>query len=204
MARRYKEPKKSKGCCGVIFVLCILLVAAIIVLLCFTDVLDSQKHHAMALLYPKRYNEYVERYCGEFHVEEPLVYSVIKNESGFDADAGSDAGAQGLMQIMPETFDWLQTKLDGDVTHSTDELKDPGTNIKYGTYLLSFLKDRYQSEDTAIAAYNAGFTIVDEWLEDSQYSDDGVHLKYIPYEETENYVKKVTDAKAKYQEIYYE
>ena len=83
-----------------------------------------------------------------------------------------------------------------------DKLTDPETNIDYGAKFLKFLLERYESEQAAIAAYNAGFGAVDSWLSDSQYSSDGVHLDTIPYNETSNYVVKVENAREKYKELY--
>lgn len=106
------------------------------------------------------------------------------------------------MQIMPTTFEWLQTYYDGEITMGADKLTDPETNIDYGTKFLKFLLERYESEQAAIAAYNAGFGAVDSWLSDSRYSSDGIHLDTIPYNETSNYVVKVENAREKYKELY--
>ena len=85
-------------------------------------------------------------------------------------------------------------------------LYDPETNIKYGTYYLSRLYNRFGDWDTALAAYNGGEGNVSEWLKDKKYSDDGIKLKTdkIPdeFSETKNYVKKVNKALKKYKELY--
>lgn len=107
------------------------------------------------------------------------------------------------MQLMPYTFEWLQNYYDGEITMDTESLYDPDTNIKYGTMFLAFLLDRYEGcEETAVAAYNAGFGAVDEWLNDSNYSSDGLTLDYIPYAETSQYVIKVETAKENYIDVY--
>ena len=152
-------------------------------------------------LYPREFEEYVSKYCQEYDVPEPLVYAVIKTESSFNPNAHSHAGAYGLMQLIPDTLDWLSRLLDE--AAPTGEITDPETNIKYGTYYLRHLYDRFGSWDTALAAYNAGHGRVGSWLKDSRYSDDGVNLKNIPIEETYNYVNKVNELQKKYQEIYY-
>ncbi|MBE6646773.1 MAG: lytic transglycosylase domain-containing protein [Ruminococcaceae bacterium] len=154
---------------------------------------------------PEEYSEFVTKYAHEYGVDEALVYAVMKTESGFDSSAVSSKGAVGLMQIMPSTFEWLTN----DIFHEHLDkgmLYDPETNIKYGTYYLSRLYDRFGDWDTAIAAYNGGEGNVSEWLSDPKYSDDGkkLNVNKIPSEfrETENYVKKVNKALKKYKELY--
>lgn len=151
--------------------------------------------------YPRQYNELVEKYSAEFDVPEPLIYAIIYNESDFDREAISNAGAKGLMQLMPDTFDWVAERL-GETT-SADNITDAETNIKYGTYYLSYLYNRFEDWKTVIAAYNAGPNKVADWLLDSRYSEDNKTLKSIPIEETKNYVNRVSQVQTQYEEIYY-
>lgn len=154
--------------------------------------------------YQLEYKDLVTKYSNEYNVSDELIYAVIKTESNFDPNAESAVGAIGLMQIMPYTFEWLQNYYDGEVTMTTDSLYDPETSIKYGTRFLAFLLERYDNcEETAVAAYNAGFGAVDEWLSDENCSSDGVTLDYIPYAETSRYVEKVETAKENYKDVYH-
>ena len=151
--------------------------------------------------YPREYAEYVDVYAEAYGVPETLIYAVIRTESSFDSGAVSSAGAIGLMQMMPVTFEWLTDEilfehLEGGM------LYDPETNIKYGTYLLSRFYDRYGDWDLALAAYNGGPGNVDEWLEDPAYADGEGGLKKIPFRETRQYVKKINDARATYERLY--
>ena len=151
--------------------------------------------------YPREYEDVVKKYSLEYGVPEYVIYAVIRTESGFDSGAKSSAGALGLMQITPTTFDWMLSK-----THEgyeTGMLYDPDTNIKYGTYLLSYLYLKYNNWENVFAAYNAGDSRVDGWLADPEISKDG-KLTDIPIEETKNYVKKVSSAVEKYKELYYD
>ena len=154
---------------------------------------------------PREYVGYVETYSAEFGVPADLVWSVMKTESGFDSSAVSYKGAVGLMQMMPSTFEWLTDDILREYL-GVGMLYDPETNIKYCTYYLSRLYNRFGDWDTALAAYNGGEGNVSEWLEDKRYSDDGKRLKTdkIPEEfsETKNYVKKVNKALEKYKELY--
>lgn len=150
-------------------------------------------------LYPIRYSVYVGYYSGVYGVPEEIVYAVILTESRFQRDAVSRAGACGLMQLMPATYEAVAYELD----RIPDEIMifDPGTNICCGVYLLSKLYEKYGCWETAFAAYNAGEAAVDSWLSDGRYSDAG-RLTRIPYSETAGYVKKVRCAAESYKKIY--
>lgn len=154
---------------------------------------------------PEEYVPFVEQYADDFGVPVDLVYAVIKTESEFDSSAVSRKGAIGLMQMMPATFEWLTDDILREYL-GIGMLYDPETNIKYGTYYLSRLYNRFGDWDTALAAYNGGEGNVSEWLRDKKYSDDGIKLKTdkIPdeFSETKNYVKKVNKALKKYKELY--
>ena len=156
---------------------------------------------AIRMLYPTTYSELVEKYCEEYGVEKSLMFAIIKTESNFRADAVSDAGARGLTQILPETFEWLRSKTGEKL--SSDMLFDSEVSIRYGTYMISILlKEFDNNRETAIAAYHAGIGIVGRWLEDEKYSYDGKNLKEIPYNDTKLYVENVKTAIAIYENIY--
>jgi len=155
----------------------------------------------LKLQYPKDYHDIVSLCSSEYNVNENLIFSIIRTESRFDQNAVSPAGARGLMQIMPSTFEWLQEKRGVSGLYTENDLFNPEINIKYGTYFLSILLNEYEDDNSAIAAYNAGF-IVGDWLKNPKYSSDGVTLDYIPYQETSEYVRRVNEAIAKYEEIY--
>lgn len=176
---------------------------AVIVIVVAIYAFSNAQNDLQESAYPMKYQNEVNAASRNYGVDKSLIYAVIRTESGFDPEADSRVGASGLMQLMPTTFEWLQTYYDGKITMGADKLLDPGINIDYGTKFLKFLLERYESEQAAVAAYNAGFGAVDEWLNDSQYSSDGVHLDSIPYDETSNYVVKVEDAREKYKELYH-
>ena len=202
MHREDRRKTKGHGCLGFGIALAIVLIAIAVILFFTTNIFDGLKRQIYSAFYPQKYAEQVEQYSSEFGVDEDLVYAVIKTESGFREDVESYAGAVGLMQLMPETFEWLQDELDGEIRYTAEDLKNPSVNIRYGTYFLSYLLEYYGDEATACAAYNAGMSNVEEWLGDSRYSADGRTLTAIPYHETQDYVKKVQETKAKYKEIY--
>ena len=154
----------------------------------------------MHALYPKKYSDAVETYAAEYDVPPHLVYAVIHTESSFRPDAGSDAGAAGLMQIMPETLDWLNMRMGLDTEFSA--LSDPDVAIRYGTYFLHLLLTEFGETDVALAAYHAGRGRVGQWLSDPAYSDDGRTLRTIPYPDTAHYVRKVERAMDIYDRLY--
>ena len=136
----------------------------------------------------------------EFNVPAALVLAVIRTESDFRKNALSDAGAIGLMQLMPQTFSYLsEEKLKESL--SPLQIWDPEINIRYGTYYLSYLYERFGSWETALAAYNAGEGRVAEWLEDPSLSRDGVLIN-IPFPETESYVTRTKKLQQAYAEKY--
>ena len=152
--------------------------------------------------YPMEYVESVDKYSEKYDVDKSLVYAVIRTESGFDPEVTSSVGATGLMQITEDTFEWAQFRKQLEDPIQQQMLFDPIINIQYGAYILSLLIEEFKSEETALAAYHAGWGQVKAWLEDSQYSNDGVNLDYIPFNDTRAYVDKVMETKKTYEKLY--
>ncbi len=143
-------------------------------------------------LYPKDYEVTVKKFAKMYDVPSELVFSVIKAESNYNENAESSKGAVGLMQIMEPTGRWAAEKM-GKEEFSKELLYDPVINIEIGCFYLSYLMDLYSGNlENALAAYNAGPKNVDKWLSDKNYSKDGKNISKIPFEETRDYVKKVT------------
>ncbi|WP_283608938.1 lytic transglycosylase domain-containing protein [Faecalispora anaeroviscerum] len=182
------------------------MLAALLILLSLTALgyffLANGYEIFMKRQYPLGYQDIIEKEAKNYNLDPALVYAVVKAESNFDPDAKSRAGAMGLMQLTPATFEWLQTKLLGKSTMDETSLLDPATNIKYGCYLLSLLSSIYSDRTTALCAYNAGMGTVDRWLSDRSVSSDGVTLSKIPYPETAHYTDAVIKNYGIYQELY--
>lgn len=182
--------------------ICIVIITVMLVLAAFgvKTVHDNYVYDT----YPLKYRAAVQAAAEKYGVDPCLIYGVIKTESNFNPAAESHAGAVGLMQLMPDTFTWLQTYYTDETNEGDtfEDLKNPERNIDYGTNLLSVLLKMYGNEDTAICAYNAGVGNVDGWLEDSQYSRDGETLLEVPFPETENYRHMVAQNKSCYVKLY--
>ena len=177
--------------------------AAMLIFICITVVFSAVftvSSLAMKFFYPIKYEEFVEKYSAEFEVDPNLIYAIIKTESSFNPNAVSSAGAEGLTQITPETFEWLRTKL-GEEDESLS-LFDPETSIKYGAFFISYLLNEFGETDTALAAYHAGRGRIKEWLGNPEISPDGRTLSDIPIPETSHYVKKVNKAYAVYSKMF--
>lgn len=154
----------------------------------------------LKVLYPMKYEEFVEVYASQYEIDKNLLYAVIETESGFDKDAVSSMGALGLTQILPETFTWLQSKTGESL--ETDELFNPEVSIKYAAVFYKMLMNEYKNVRTAAAAYHAGMGCVGGWLGDSRYSSDGKTLDSIPYRSTAAYVEKIVKTMSIYDKLY--
>jgi soluble lytic murein transglycosylase len=152
--------------------------------------------------FPLDYEDTIVRYAKVNDLDPYFVCAVIVTESRFDAEAESHKGAIGLMQIMPDTGEWIAGKLKIK-EYDVEMLKDPEMNIRMGTWYLHYLSDRFGKDtDNMTAAYNAGPNKVSEWLENEDHSSDGTSLDSIPYEETQKYVSKVAKAYDIYKAFY--
>ena len=153
-------------------------------------------------LYPYPYQELVELYAKANGVDSALVASVIMNESRFQNDARSPRGAIGLMQIMPETAQWIALQL-GDDNFSLEKLHEPETNIRYGVWYLAELQREFAGNNIlALAAYNAGRGTVRDWIEEGDWPWTFHALDKIPYPETRSYVKNVLQNRIRYEKLY--
>ena len=181
-----------------VIIIAILLGSIIISLFANLIITLSQKAS-----YPKKYEEFVEKYASEYNIPEYVIYAVINTESKFDSSAESNEGALGLMQMMPSTFTFLASDEHLNEDAEFEDLTDPETSIRYGAYYLRYLFNKFHKWNVVFAAYNAGEGQVAEWLSDLKYSSDGETLKKIPISETRSYVKKVNKAITYYKNKYY-
>ncbi len=142
--------------------------------------------------YPLRYEQIVRGHARNYDLDPALVAAVIYQESKFKADAQSSSGAVGLMQLLPATAEGIAVHTGG-TQFRTSDLYDPEINVRYGSWYLRHLLDKYGDERTALAAYNAGQDNVDRW----RASGGGIR-----FSETRAYVKRVEELKDIYHHAY--
>ncbi len=151
--------------------------------------------------HPRDYSEFVEKYSTEYGVPEYIVYAVILNGSDFKSNFVSDDGRIGLMQLNSESFDFIQTVIkDG---NDFGILYDPETNVKYGTYYLSYLYTKYSRWKTVFASYVAGEDMVELWISDPENTDDNGNLVNIVDKDVEKKVSLIEEEAELYRKLYY-
>ncbi len=155
------------------------------------------------ILYPLLYREELLAASEEFEIDPCMLAALVQVESSFQADAVSNVGAIGLMQIMPETGEWLSGKIELEQEYATELLYDPGINLRLGSWYLSFLLNRYDGRwQEALTAYIAGQGQVDKWLKDPELSKNGKTLDVIPGQDVKEYAAKVMRFHESYKEAY--
>ncbi len=153
------------------------------------------------LSYPRPYSATVEAAAAEFDVDPLLIWAVMREESRYDPEALSYAGARGLMQLMPSTQAWIAEQLDEDI--QPGDAYTPEANIRMGAWFLHFLADYFEGDlDLAIAAYNGGAASVDSWQADPLVSNRDDLLRWIGFGETREYLERVSLSYQVYQELY--
>ncbi|MFA5103832.1 MAG: transglycosylase SLT domain-containing protein [Candidatus Margulisiibacteriota bacterium] len=164
--------------------------------------IEGDSSWAMAVSYPRRYGEFVDKYCEQFGVEPSLMYALIREESRFNPRGLSRTMAHGLTQIMPSTGRGIARNL-GIRHYNTSRLFEPELNVKMGAYYLSQQLKRFNGDKhLALASYNGGSGNVRRWVRKNGYSDIDEFVENIPYKETRGYVKKVLESYWQYKRIY--
>ncbi len=154
------------------------------------------------LAWPTAYDRAVERAAAANGIEPALVYAIMREESGYQADALSVVGARGLTQIMPDTGRRLASDL-GVASFDPAELFVPERNIELGAFYLSQLLQRFDGRaSAAIASYNAGPEAVARWLAAGGTTEDDEWVEAIPYDQTRSYVKRVLRSLHVYRTLY--
>jgi soluble lytic murein transglycosylase len=150
---------------------------------------------------PLRHDDIIRQQASDKGLDPALIAAVIYEESRF-RDQTSHAGARGLMQITPETADFIARR-SGGVRFEQSDLATPQINIAYGTWFLRYLIDHYDGNETlAIAAYNAGLTNVNGWVERAGGPESFDAARDVPFPETRAYVENVQERRDEYREHY--
>lgn len=143
----------------------------------------------------------IRQQAAEKHLDPALIAAVIYAETKFDPRS-SAAGARGLMQVMPQTAEFLAHR-SGATDFTVADLATPQVNIAYGSYYLRYLLNEYHGSTTlALAAYNGGESNVDRWVADARAGGHTLTVDDIPFPETRAYVGRVLSAEGKYRHKY--
>ncbi|WP_082726593.1 lytic transglycosylase domain-containing protein [Limnochorda pilosa] len=154
------------------------------------------------LFYPFPYRETVEHWSAEYGVDPRLAAAVARVESSFRPSARSARGARGLMQVMPETGEWVAGQLGLD-SFEPEDLDDPKLNLRVGIWYLAYQVRVFNGDLVlALAAYNGGGTNVRRWLEEERWSGSVDELRRIPFPETRTYLMRVFAAYERYRLLY--
>jgi soluble lytic murein transglycosylase len=186
--KRKHQRRRRFAALGTATVLVIVLVGALVA----AGVFD---HALQELTLPLRHEDVIRQQADEKGVDAALIAAVIYSESKF-RDQTSSAGARGLMQITPEAADTIARNSNA-TTFELEDLGDPEINIRYGTFLLAELLDRYDGDEAAaLAAYNAGPGNADKW------GGSSLTVAAIPFPETRAYVEEVLEKRDEYRQEY--
>ena len=154
-----------------------------------------------SLVYPLEYRTTVAAFSAQYGLDPYFVMALICQESHFNVDAVSPAGAIGLMQLMPATAKRQARKLD--LTYSAAKLHDPDFNLRLGiAYLADLFPDFGNDTLLVLAAYNAGPSAAQAWFEEFGDCPRDVFVERIPYRETRLFIKRNIEHKAAYQRLY--
>ena len=158
---------------------------------------ESIQERLLEVTLPLRHEDIIRQQAAQKRIPPDLIAGVIYAESRF-RDQESHAGARGLMQVTPRTAELIED-LSGGSTFVADDLSDPDINIRYGSFYLRYLLDKFEGNViAALAAYNAGETNVASWGGADLRADD------IRFQETRDYVDTVLEKRREYREHYAE
>jgi len=172
--------------------------AALITLLALIILWGAAAFSLYKIFYPEKYTDIINKNLTEEINDIYFVLAVIKAESGFDEKAVSEKNAKGLMQITGATAEYVA----GILGRTEYDIFSPEDNIEFGIFYLNYLYKKFGNTKTALCAYNAGEGNVKEWLENENFSVDGVTLYRIPFSETEKYVDKILKYYGNYKILY--
>jgi soluble lytic murein transglycosylase len=151
-------------------------------------------------IYPVKYVDEIATVAEKYDLDPYLIAAVARTESGFDPDARSHAGAVGLMQLLPETADWL-TGLESWKGPDNPVLTNPQDSLELGACYLAFLQRNLDNPTASIAAYNAGQNAVRGWVKEAGGADS-FGIDDIPYPETKEFVRRVEHYRALYEKVH--
>jgi len=155
-------------------------------------VVESEPDWYLRTRYPLEYAHIVRGHARNHDLDPALLAAVVYVESRFDPNARSEAGAVGLMQLLPATAKGIALRTGG--THFVvADLRDPEINVRYGSWYLDHLRDQYGDTKLALAAYHAGQGNVEHWQR------EGLGIVFA---ETRAYLNEVERVRRVYERAY--
>ena len=170
---------------------------------------QEEKHlmetNAIYANYPMEYRSMIEDAADTFNLNPAFVSAIVRNESSFQPRAVSSVGARGLMQLMPDTAEWIagKMKISG---YAFERMFDPESNLQFGCWYLRYLSSLFHGDPVCVAcAYHAGQGQVTAWLSDPLLSSDGINLELEKMTDgpTKTYAGRVIQAYGIYQTLYF-
>lgn len=148
-----------------------------------------------------KYQDLIEYYAAVYKINPAFIAAIIYRESHYDPMAVSNVGAQGLMQLMPDTVEWMGDKLD----IQNPDPHDPETNIRMGARYLNYLSGKFDGNPIYVAcAFHAGAGNVESWIEKGYFADPlNPTVAEIPMDDSRNYARKVVESYAIFLEHVY-
>ena len=162
---------------------------------------DDLEEAVREITLPLRHDDIIRQQAHDKNLDPALIAAIIYEESRF-RDQTSHAGAKGLMQVTPATARFIAQR-SGGVNFVESDLSTPQVNISYGSYYLRYLIDKYGGDETlAIAAYNAGETNLNRWIEGAGGREEFDVPEDLRFPETREYVQDVRETREAYREGY--
>jgi soluble lytic murein transglycosylase len=174
----------------------------IFLLVLLLSVLFYQYNWVGKMMYPIKYRDEIEANAAKFGVDPLLIAAIIRVESNYKPSLVSSKGAIGLMQLMPDTANWIQN-MEGLKTLSDNALYEPNSNIMLGAKYVDLLNHQFNNNlAEVLAAYNAGPGNVSKWRDTNVWDGKLENIDQIRFWETRKYVDRVVYYYTKYQKIY--
>jgi soluble lytic murein transglycosylase-like protein len=152
----------------------------------------------LELYYPKAFAGLIEPLAARVGIPDHILYGLVREESYFDADIVSSAGAVGLSQLMPSTAAGVARGFQ----MSDPDLRDPATNLTIGVRHLGDLLSSVGSPTKALLSYNAGLKRVRQWERGFPGFPDDLFVESVPIAETRGYVRKILVSSVMYAFLY--
>ncbi|MBR3107091.1 MAG: lytic transglycosylase domain-containing protein [Clostridia bacterium] len=165
---------------------------------------EQERYDRTVQAHQPRYRDLIEQYAAEYNLNPAYVSAIIKQESNYDPRALSSKGAMGLMQFMPDTFDWVAPNC-GIKKTDLDAVYEPENAIKMGCYLLRYIIKQIGTDDPILVAcaYHAGWGVIPTWIQNNSSNGRTLKISEIPKSDTQTYAGRVVNSYAIYLQHYY-